>query len=180
MYSFRGKNYNSKYEIALEYGQDPSLFYNRLNRGWTMDEILNGVRDERVIEFNGKTYRSKNAAAKDNHMSIGKFNRIYNSGKRTSEICIDGVYYNTKSEAMKKLKITRTQLSQILEEQEDNKHEEIGRIIIFDKKLNKKISFINERSLCNYYNFNFNEFLELLKTKDIQEIVDNYLKNSDE
>lgn len=171
MYSVNGKNYSTKYEIATDYGIPPATFYNRLSRGWSIEEALAGFRDTKNIEFNGKMYHSKKEAAYDNKLSINKFNRLYKAGKHSLEICIDGVYYHSKSEAIRLLKITRYELERLIQQSEDEKFEELGNIIIFDKKLQKKLSFINERSLCNYYNIDFQEFMKLFEKKEIQEII---------
>ena len=59
-----GKPYNSKAEIAKAYGISPATLYNKLRKGWTLEQIV-GLEEyiPPKVEFNGKTYDSERAMA---------------------------------------------------------------------------------------------------------------------
>ena len=148
---FEGKKYSKK-ELANKFGIKYGTFITKLSRGWTLEEIKNGYRQNGCsIEIDGIIYKTKKEACDKLNLNYRQLNNKINN--KQCGIEIDGIIYKTKKEACDKLNLNYRQLN--------NK--------INNKQVNDKIqytingnTFYSKKEIADFYHINYHSFLNKL------------------
>lgn len=150
---FNGKKYSKK-ELANLFNIKYGTFIARLERGWSLDEIANGYRENSYgVEIDGVKYKSKREACDKLNISYRQLNNKLNNIKTNYniKITIDGVTYNSKKEAKEKLQCSSYKLNKLINNQTSNLNKS-------KYKINNK-EFNSKKEIAEYYNINYTTFL---------------------
>lgn len=153
---YKGKKYSKK-ELANLFGIKYGTFIAKLSRGWTLEEIENGYRNNSyTIEINGIKYKSKKDACDKLGISYRQLNNKLNNinTKYNKKITINGITYKSKKEAKEKLNCSTYTLNKLINNQISNV--EKVKYIIDNKE------FSSKKDIAKHYNINYDTFLNKL------------------
>ena len=149
MINLNGKQYMNYVEIAKEYNINYDTLLARIRRGWTLEDAVKPHKEK--MEKPIKENRHK--------------------------ITINGVVYNSQSDAMKKLNLNRYQLKRLIENGSVDSQRANKIVVIID---NETVVFPSIRQFCLKYDLCYTNFCsDYRKDKTIaQKIVNSKIVDS--